>query len=90
MHLNFRNQQLKIISHTHTHTYIHTDTHKCRLLYIKCKVITNQKPIKIHTHTHTHTHKERKDLKHNTKDSHQVPREESKRKKESKELKNNF
>ena len=34
---------------------------------------------KTYKDTHTHTHKERKDSKHNTKDSHQVPREESKR-----------
>ena len=45
-----------------------------RLLYINLLVATNQKSI-IDTHT-----KKRKESKHNTKDRHQITREESKRK----------
>ena len=43
----------------------------------------NQKSIldtHTHTHTHTHTQIERKELEHNTKASHQITREDRKRK----------
>ena len=49
-----------------------------RLLYINLPVTTNQKSI-IDTHTGR-----RKEFKHNTKDSHQITREENKRRKEQK------
>ena len=46
-------------------------------------VTTNHKSI-LDTHTHTHTHTkpkiERKELEHNTKASHQITREDRKRK----------
>ena len=66
MYLNLGGQQL-LNTHTHTHmcVCIHIYTHT----YLT--VTTNQK-FMIHTHT-----EERKDSKHDTKNSHQVTREEN-------------
>ena len=70
MHLSLRDQELN-------HTYIEIAVYKPH---------GNHKPqIYIrYTHTHTHTHTkpkiERKELEHNTKASHQITREDRKRK----------
>ena len=50
------------------------------LLYMNLMIATNQRPV-IDTHT-----KKRKESKHNTKDSNQIKREESKRRRNKKEL----
>ena len=58
------------------------------MLYINFMVTTNQKP-KINTHTHTQNNKEKR-IQINTKDSHQITREDCKGRKGIKEnYKNN-
>ena len=81
VHLKLRDQQLKTIIYIHiyiyTHIYIHTHVYIYvyiyRLLYKNLMVTTNQKSI-IDIHT-----KKEEESKHNTKDSHQITREQKKR-----------
>ena len=55
------------------------------LLYQNFRVTINQKSGK-DTHTHTHT----QESKHNTKDSHQITREENKRKREGNNISKSY
>ena len=72
MHLNLRDQQLKIVMHIYIYTHILYIA--IYILYIAIyKPRGNQKSI-IDTHK-----KERKESKHNSKDSHQITREVRKR-----------
>ena len=54
--------------------------HQLKIINENIMVTTNQKPV-----TDTHT-KKRKESKHNTTDSHQITREESKRKEKEQEI----
>ena len=69
MHLNLRDQELN-------HTYVGIAVYKPHGNHRKPKIYIRH----THTHTHTHTQIERKELEHNTKASHQITREDRKRK----------